>query len=544
MKYFKNYINFLNEKEEKDFELSLSGVFRPFAKLFSNIKTDIKLVSLINNYDKYLYDVYVEYIRNKNINIGSKIIDVVNKNGDIKIIDDDQIPDLVSSDINSDEGTSGHVNNGTNGNFTSNNDTTSNDDTINKEDITNDDIDKNYFNILKKLIKQGYMIDEEYENILQILIRFVKGKDINSIKIERDEYVEDLNKLKTDLEVEKSKILSFNKKIKKLSIDYEKSVGNDRIYLKAEIQKYNTLISKTNIFIGKINLKIKYNEWCVDAFNKTIDYMVNNSINESNDWRGGAVIDSEWSSEDMEEINKLVNPFQIEEFYLKADILINKSKNPEKFKNKWSLYLNSLYKKWYFTFDVRNLKTLSPKMSYSKNKDSNSSAKKDLTYSSIIMDELFPDSKSYSYKFRNLINDKNKYFILVWNNSILLFRKLFFKEGLYTFQFLSFLKSDNNGNGLTIDSFLNNDKKILKMQVGNKEIELFKEEKNYPIFIIKNGDLYLTTDFQTFNLIPLNNSIIYSIRNEYFKKIIKNSNKDFKDIIPSEDTFEKIKNLK
>ena len=103
MKYFKNYQNFkLNEAS--DYGFNVFSLFKPFGNLISKVKYTIRLTNVANNYDAYLYDVYLEYLRRKRelpipTNIGDAKIDVI---GEDKMIHFDE-EEINSNDTVSDE---------------------------------------------------------------------------------------------------------------------------------------------------------------------------------------------------------------------------------------------------------------------------------------------------------------------------------------------------------------------------------------------------------------------------------------------------------
>ena len=242
----------------------------------------------------------------------------------------------------------------------------------------------------------------------------------------------------------------------------------------------------------------------------------------------------------MEKINSLINVYQIEEFFLKAKVIIEKSNNPDKFQHKWDMYLNTLYKKWYYTFDVKNLKNISPSFSSKNKKDIK--IKEDLAYFSLIIEDLYPKTVSYSSPFRYLKDDKNSYFILLNKNNMLLIKKILFNNNTYSFQLLSQLVPNKENNDIIISKFLNttDDNSIV---INDTKLELYKERKNYPIFFIEGGDMYVSEDFINFDDISLKNCNIYSLKEYDFKRIIKKSIVTYQNIPPSNEIFEKIKKI-
>ena len=65
MKYFNKFDRFKKLYEASEFGFSIFSLFKPFSGLLTKIKYTVKLTNIVNNYDAYLYDVYVEYLNRK-----------------------------------------------------------------------------------------------------------------------------------------------------------------------------------------------------------------------------------------------------------------------------------------------------------------------------------------------------------------------------------------------------------------------------------------------------------------------------------------------
>ncbi len=119
-----------------------------------------------------------------------------------------------------------------------------------------------------------------------------------------------------------------------------------------------------------------------------------------------------------------------------------------------------------------------------------------------------------------------------------------FNDGLYSFQLLSILKPNKDNTNVIVSKMLNTNNDKMEMSINDKELTFYKENRNYPIFFIQDGNMYVSENFKDYESISLRNCNIYSLKDLHFKQIIKNSNVTYEDILPSEDIFNKIKKTK
>ncbi len=558
MKYIKEYKQYLNESNDSEFGFSILGIFKPFARLISNLNTGSKLISLIKEYDEYLYNVYIEYLERKKHmpkeELENSEISVIGQDNKIPLsvddnkldLEDDKKSDSTDSSNKSDsEDDKKSDSTDSNNKFDSEDDKKS--DSSNKAENKTPDV----YSSKKNMMSSPFFEKDDSEEFAGMIDDMVKEKDIQSLNNLKQEYIEVLKNNNVKHDIKKKDYNNYFSKRRKLLeeiLTYEKGSPEYK-KIDKKLNVYNQEVSKLNIELKNLAHLIGQDKLYLEEIKRAITYLQNQNIStesehvtESNDWRGGGVHDLTWTDVDVNKITALVNPFQVEEYHLKADTIITNSKNLEKFKSKWNLYLNSVYKKWYYTFDVRNLRNLSPTITHKIDKKGEE-VKKDLAYSSLILEELFPNIKTYSYRFRLLGEDKNKYFILLSKNNMMLLKKVLFKDNIYTFQFLSVLRPNTDNTNFIAPTMLNTTDEKMKILVNDKELSLFKERKDYPIFFIYEGNMYTSTDFEEFNSISLKNCNIYSLKDESFKKLIKNSNIHYEDKLPSESTFEKIKNI-
>ncbi len=537
MKYFKNIESFLikEEKNNREFDFNIFSIFKPFTNLLSRAFRNLKLVNIVNSYDNYLYMVYMEYLsRKQNMPLGeleSSKIEVVDSNKTAKIkmeYEGEGYPGNFFKEPDA----------GTNGGAAPETNQPSHETETPTNNSLNNIID-DYSNVLDKT---------EIENFKGIVNQFLEKEDYLGLKkMKREEYetaytidAEKLETLKKDLSAytkQKNTLMKHSMAKKEDSIEYNN--------YKTLLNKYTAKIQEINKKIKTFTLKTAQHKWYILQLEKVIKHIDDSrkTTNESKDWKRNAVYDIQWKEEDIVKIGNLVNPFQVEGYHLRADGIISVSKNQEQTKHKWNTLLNKLYQKWYFTFDVRNLKTLTPNMTTLKG-DKHFNFKKEIMYSTMVMEQLFKYVKLYSYPFKYLNEDKSKYYILLSKNNVFLFKKaLFDNYNLCCFQFLSVLRPDQEKGTLIIDKLLNSHDNKLTIRMEEKEFKIYKEMDNYPLLFVKNGMLYTTEDFKYFDKMSLEHCSIYSIHDETFRKIVKNSAVDYHDKIPTEETYNKIKQM-
>ena len=556
MKYFKKFSNFSKINEASEFGLNIFSLFKPFGTLLTKVKYKVKLTLLINKFDAYLYDVFVEYLRRGRKlpidNLSDKKIDVI---GEDKTI---HVNDGVNDGVNKPE-TKPEVE--------------ADSDTSISSLLTVSPVDasesKDFIELLDELIDKRNII--ELKNMQREYSVALK-RNMSSLTIAKDDYKnyskekkkEIANKLKYDQKSSEykfiiDKIKKYDEELMKFlkkSKDLETAINAEKWYLES-IEKA-IVYTNTKLKEDKLKEEEEKQEPKKEVSKETVEVDTTNGVTpndkyapviESTDWKRGAVYDLSWSVKDLDNLNKLVNPFQIEEFFLKADVIISNVPEKERdgAKKIWDKYVNNVYKKWYYTFDVRNLKSLTPRSETSTSGTLGKKAemtKNDLAYVSLILEEMFYNIKSYSYRFKFLIEDKNNHFILLSKNNMLLVKKILFTDNVYGFQLLCLLKPDVQTKTLKIEKMLNTTDNKMSLVVNDKEVSFYKEENNYPIFLIKDGDMYSSSDFKTFKTISLLNCNIYSLTDTHFKNLIKNSQIEYKNISPSEESFDLIKNIK
>ncbi len=508
MKHLKNYENYINEAHEHGF--SILGIF-------SSIFNKIKLSSLIHDYDDYLYDTYMNYISKVHRINANKLkqmdIQVVNNNNEL-LYDDNEIDlgdvDNETQPQSGDNSSSGNAN------------------TKTAKDII--------------YVKSK---NHETDNFIELMNDYMESNDIKGLKELRKEYVDEYNTINNQLDLIKNDLTNYNKFKKKCLediINYDKK-SSEYKKLDDKIKSYNNEILKLSDKIKKMTDDLDISKWYVDETSKVINYLesLNKSTNESIKTKNGVWV---WSAKDIENVTKMINPYQIEEFHLKANTIIDNSLNPEKNKKKWDIYLNSLYKKWYNTYEIGELKNFNKKNVYTPKSKEEKRIKKENAYKSLIIEELYDGSETHIYNFKSLKEDKKNYFILSTNDSFFITKKILFNDDVFSFQLIASLKSDkSNKETLLVSKFMNNDSKNMILKINDKKIALYKKENEYPIFFIKDGIMYGTTDMINFEKSSLKNNTIYSLKDEHVIKIIKASNINYKPMKPSTEIVDKIKNI-
>lgn len=563
MRYFNDYKTFLLLQEKSDFGFSILDIFKPFKNIFNNINTKYKLNSIINDYDHYLYLVYKEYLERKykestksDIDIDIKNISVVDSNNQAHIY-----TDIEDSETDSDSDSD------------SENTEPTPEPTLSEEERVSNKIeeifgqvDPNFIFLAEELFE---LIDNNQILVLNKMLNIARARlESNTLKLQEEQnknkeyvkmvrrYMNAMSSIDADTKldpIKKRQEKEYNKKM----LDSTNIKLNDS---KNNIKKYEANIEETNINIEFIKKAILYASKNVNPNppnpNKNYSASVDDPLNESKTWNQGTVYDMEWTPKDMNNINHLINPFQIQEYLLKAEYILDRiadkddnGKDEKKYKNYWEQLLAKLYKKWYFTYDVKNLKTLSlselnrdkDNKDKSKPKSEEVKSQKELAYYSLVLEELYKDIKTYPVPFKTLNIDKNKYFIWLNNTNMYLMKKIIF-DNSYSFEIIS--KITSNDGKLIIGQLLNTDTNRMKLSLLSENVmSVYKEQNKFPIIIIKDNYLYSGQSLETMNKYLIKDTNIYSMKDYNVEKLKKDSNQPNLrlDKILDEDMFNKIK---
>lgn len=245
--------------------------------------------------------------------------------------------------------------------------------------------------------------------------------------------------------------------------------------------KINDIANSINSLQDK---KTEYSEKMEEVFNK-----LKGVVNESKDWKQGSVYNEKWTAEDSKELTNIINPYKINEFFLKADMIIDGANDDKKeiLKKHWEFQLNKVYQKWYYTYEIENLKqtvkTYSKRLDYQKNIP----VKKDeIKIESYLDSQLGMYITNYKEPYARINTDTRAYAILTIGRKLFLALK---NEETLNYSLIGNLIL-NESNKLVIDNYFNNKNNEIVLDFPNGQLKLEKDFKKYPNITIQGKTIF------------------------------------------------------
>jgi hypothetical protein len=511
MKYYKSYEAYSGIKNE-DWNMKNSLIGKMFSGIFNGVSNSVKklkLRNLGNQLDKYLEAVYKIYVDKKYDKELEDIEDVdfefvdpsnfkkpindVDNSSDISFGKKEVVPvepkgmdPEVKEEIEEERGNG--LETGSVVNFDG-------DDTSSEEpdDITPKDSELNT-NVIDDINKQKEIIDEIEERLSEL----DKQQDV------------DYDRMKYG------------------GTDKTKEEAEDRIKLRTK--EIDRVMHDREI--AEQELK--------DMINKA-------GLNESSmDWASTEIVNPDWTHDDVDNITDIVNPYQIEEIFLKANNIISSGSDNSKDKLQylWNLALNDVYKKWFYVFDTTKLQDKTAPFQLDRKKSKSlPSKKKDSLIATQSLEELYKnDIESYtSPKFYGLDKDSSDWFVLnLGLDRMFLVKKELIEKNKYVLKIIGELII-NDKNELSI---INDYRDINSITVDGKDLDLYKEGNNYPYIILSGDKVYSPVNW---NKAKIGDYSISSISDSLLRRIMKNSPKGYRkdsDVQMENDKLSEIKNKK
>jgi hypothetical protein len=516
MKYFKKFDGFIktNEAFTSDHDFSIVDLFSPLFKTMGNLFNKAKLESILSDYDNYLTSNYNEYMKtlkpvekigvedtstDKDINVVDNKDEIVGDDG-VKDTGYIKPPEIIKSPIK-----------------------------INKSSDLDTREDIEMMNDCEEQIQELYETGD-VESAIKIMNSNSRDMQYSLKMIQKAK--DNIKPFKQAKDKASKNLLKF--KMGSLEYDQNKTI----------IDNANKEIAKHESKIEEENKKYMIAKWAMEQFRNNIEIIKNKPVvepvvkpvNESEILPKNEF--PKWDKKNMDELKKKINPFVIDEYFIKADIILNASKN-DKLKSDWSLMLNELSKKWYFVYgDIRSLKNPNSSSLYDNNND-----KKELTIGEIVIETIYPSAKKYTHPFDNLKNSSESYFIVENISSVFLLKKVVFD--LETGDNIFFIIGNiiNRNNKLNIEYIFDKTKhKSLKVIINDNKIEIFNNDNPFPVFIENKGSMIYNDRSKT---ITLKNTNIFSIIEKDFKKLLLDSGiSKFDPPIVDDEYIEKIKSKK
>lgn len=518
MRYFKKFDSFVNESAFKsDHDFNIVDMLAPLFRGVNGIFNKAKLYSIQSDLDNYLNKKYNEYENKKTSTEKPDVEITANKlsdadelyvngktsNNDNKKVEQDSEPVQLHTPVPEPK---------------SEQETTKEQDNVsNNEPVT----PQNPIVINKR---SQYVTSVEMEDCEEILKSHYEENDIEGVKksikqntLEMREFENEMNDL-TD--VMKSLKDARSKALKDLSKHKPNSVEHERIK-NTVLDNCNKDIKTTQDKLDKAKDGYENSKWWVEQFQNNLVHF-ENKMNESSE-----IKPANWTDKDISELRKTINPYQIDEYFIRAEIITNGSKN-DSLKGTWQLLVTKTAKKWYWAFgDIKTLKN--PTSNYSE-KDKN------LSLAGMAIENVYKDSKKIAYPFTDLKSFKEDYYILKNINSMTLLKKVVSENDTYVFFILGNIVL-NKSNQMVLE-YIFDKTKHKEMIININDIKYkFANNDEYPVLVEHNG--YITNNTSP---ILLKNTDIQSLSTNDFKKLLSDSGiLKFDDVKLSKEYIEKIK---
>lgn len=538
MKYFNNYNSYHKINEGNDWNVKNSTVGGWFIKLGRSISIGVKrtrLSLIANNYDKYLGSVYKEYLFKEEFGVSKE---------DMKNIDMEEITPLIKAELPKE---------------------------IEEDEIETPVIiqmDKDAINV--ELEKDNNSNSDKIKKSFKIKNIKVDGEnvDLTDYKINIDKW----NALSPENQEEvKHNILNAKQQedvIKRMENTRDDII--DKIdELEAELKKFKDLITKTSGTvraerqnkINDISLELeklynerdKYEDGIADLYDELKDFRENGifkviNLNEKNSYVDpNTETDTEtymWNDEDTMAVTKMANPYTIEGFFMKADYIVSGTEKNGQLKRLWDIKVNKVHEKWYYVYDIENLRTKTKKLTTSK---SDSDKKKDSAKVKELLEISFDKYlRVYSSPvFTRIEKETASYYLFSLDSSKMLFLKkeeFINNDHKYIFKIIGEVSVDIKGNMYLSSDYSKTEVDIINY--NNRTLELYVDTQDgYPVVFFNRNNMYsfdtLEDNIKSIDLVSFN---ISGIDTEMDKKIINHNNSfnfDTKDI--EENVMEKIK---
>ncbi len=523
MRYFKKFDSFINEaafKSDHDFNIvdMLAPLFRGVNGLFNKAK----LYSIQNDLDNYLEKKYNEY-ENKKGDTEKTDNDVKITSNKLSVADELYVNGKTSNDEKESDSTEKQIpqlhtpvpepkseteqepiNNINN----------------NEEPIT----PQNPIVVNKR---SQYVTSREMEECEEILKVSYLENDIDgvrkSIRSNTEEMREFENEIRDLSDVMKSLKDARSKALKDLSKHKPNSVDYERIK-NTVLDNCNKDIKKTQEKLDKATDGYENSKWWVEQFQNNLVHFENKmKTNESSE-----IKPANWTEKDISELRKTINPYQIDEFFIRAEIITANSKS-DSLKGAWQLMVAKTAKKWYWAYgDIKTLKN--PSSNYTKDD-------KNLSLTSMTIENVYKESKRVIYPFNDLKSYKEDYYILKNINSMTLLKKILGENDTYVFFILGNIIVDKKTNNMVVEYLFDKTKhKEMILNINDTKYK-FVNQDEYPILVENNG--YITNNTPP---ILLKNTDIQTLSTNDFKKLLSDSGiMKFDDVKLSKEYIDKIK---
>jgi hypothetical protein len=575
MKYFKKFDSYNNINEASDWSISNSWVGKFFGGIGRFIGVNAKkarLIALSREYDSYLDSVYKQYLVEIELDLAN------NELGDIDIkeitqlvsaapvskakvgkeegetttkvevkMDKDEIIEEIEDEKedNREDGDAVDETPEIEGSEESTKKPPKDPmhSKIRKIRIEGENIDVSNYNINRS--KWASLSDKEQEDVKQNILLYHyeelaqqrAKKDLNKIELrieDLEERKKEAGRLRSNVSVGTPQRQKYQDMIDEITTELERAYVNRR----------NT---EQELKEAEINLE----EFRTNGIEKIIESL--SLLKEAKEWGDNDVYSYEWTNVDKAAVTSLINPYVIEEIFLKADHIISslsseKTKNAQtKLKHLWDLRIVSVHKKWFYTYNIESLrsktKAIVKNTDSKKKKQETIKAKDGLTssFQNQIMNYSSPD-------FNRIEKERATYYFLTLGTSRIIFIekvKFYEDDEKYVFKLIGEL-GRNGEDGVMYLKEDYREKIFSEIQFASRELVLYKGEDKFPIIFFNNSFMYSFEDLNSkvenidlvsFNLSALSDRLANNVINQ-------NRSFKFKTSEVKEEVLNKIKNEK
>ena len=584
MKYFNNFDKFQQLNEAQGSKPSLfSRMFSSLGKGISRSFKKAKLSKLSNKYNSYLYTVYAQHVLEKQLKL---------EQGELTDIDtDNMVHDLSEIEIPKEENQEIEVKYDESeirqeleeekreedkGDEKEDIETEVGEDDSDKDDEVvsyahnekGEKVNISKFRITLKELKDNVDVNE-IPTVKRYLANIVTIDHMISDFIDEEEEIEEYFK---EYNIRKRNTMATMRGLKPGDSKRDDIQGEvDNISVEME----HLLKNKNEVKSSIKDLESKKDDY-INKIPKELGLI--SKMNESVDWTGGGIHRQDWTSEDKEIVTQMANPYKIEEIFLKAKNVIGDDKD-SKLEEFWTEKINDVHKKWYYVFNVEELRNKRKKL-FSNKKISKTPSKRiapatvvpaiapavapavaqeptptptpipepisvEIETSPIEQEVVFQNSVSVTQLFESIYSnslatyssnenyykinsDNSEYYIFPFgyndNMKLFLLKKQFFSEmdRKYTFKILAeldFTDTDDLVVGDLYDDRMYN--RTLKHD--GVEIDLYSEADDLPVIFMNRNYLYSgEIDDDNFQFLDMYMIVLYTIDEHDMDQILNN----------------------
>ena len=573
MKYFQNY-NSYNLNEAKDSQSLLGKMFSYLGSSISSGIGKVRLNNISKEYSSYLYSVYAQYNLEKQLELEKGFLtdydteDIVNNMSRVEIptseeqeikvkFDKDDVKKEIIEEVKKED--EGDEPDDTSKEIVlmseddPKEDSESDNESESESESDNEEVEHKPKMALKNIMIDGKKIDVSRYNIDSVKWDGLSAEDkeITTKNILNSDEQEDVIVLtQIDLAEAEEKVAELTDEKNKEKKLMANTTGE---YRRNKQETVNDITIELEKWIDERDGFLKGLEELEIELKSFQDLGINRILKESVDWTGDAIYHNDWTNEDKISITGMVNPYKVEEFFIRAEEIVDdamKSKTGDKksdFKLFWEKKVNNIHVKWNYVFDIEELRNKRKNIfkgsskKITKNNTSmigsvvapfinkEESFKKEVSISSV-MDKLYGnDTKKYSSydDYYRINSSDSEYYIFPFGDKeslklLLMKKEVFFeKDKKYVFKIIGELMVEDKE--LYLEELYNTREYNQNLSYNkSKSIDLYYEEDEYPIIFIHKEMIFSSEGLEHLKYIDHVMISLYSMEDSLVHKIFNN----------------------